>query len=87
MRVFIPGPAIPQSSSKKFKCEAVFSDSHAEELEQAGYVQVEVNFHAPDLALQGFDPLKSTPPRKKKASEALSVGTVSQGEGEDAHRA
>ena len=87
MRVFIPGPAIPQSSSKKFKCEAVFSDSHAEELEQAGYVQVEVNFHAPDLALQGFDPLKSTPPRKKKASEALSVGTVSQGEGEDAHGA
>jgi hypothetical protein len=37
MRVYIPGPDIPQSSSQKFKCEAVFTDSHAEELEQAGY--------------------------------------------------
>ena len=59
MRVYIPGPEILQSSSQKLKCEAVFTDIHAEELEQAGYVQVEVNFHAPDLALQGFDPLKS----------------------------
>ena len=58
MRVYIPGPEILQSSSQKLKCEAVFTDIHAEELEQAGYVQVEVNFHAPDLALQGFDPLK-----------------------------
>ena len=87
MRIFIPGPAIPQSSSKKFKCEAVFSDIHAEELEQAGYLQVEVNFHSPDLALEGFDPLESTPPRKKQGQQALSVGTVAQGDGEDAHGA
>ena len=87
MRVYIPGPEIPQSSSQKFKCEAVFTDIHAEQLEEAGYVQIEVNFHAPDLALEGFDPLKSTPPRKKKGQQALSVGTVSQGEGADAHGA
>jgi hypothetical protein len=73
MRVFVPGPQLPASASKS-TCEAVFREEHAEQLKRAGYLQLDVRFHAPDMELQGFDPLQtSTPCRKRPARESVSA--------------
>ena len=73
MRVFVPGPQLPASASKS-TCEAVFREEHAEQLKRAGYLQLDVRFHAPDMELQGFDPLQtSSPGRKRPARESVAA--------------
>ena len=56
MRLFVPGKE-RVARGEGITYHMVFKEDHALHLERAGFTQVQVEFHAPDLELNGFDAL------------------------------
>ena len=56
MRLFVPGKE-RVARGEGITYHMVFKEDHALQLERAGFTQVQVEFHAPDLELNGFDAL------------------------------